>query len=311
MKKMRMLDAGILVLWLKFCEIKGLGAQRVLKLLTIFQEIETLLNARTEDLLDSRVFNNQMLQQWKELKEGSSEKYEEIINKCNEHQIEILPLFSSSYPIQLKFLPEPPLTLFLQGNEDLLNTKKVAMAGSRSSNESSKKWAYNKAKELAERGFTIVSGGAKGIDYEAHRAALDVNGKTICVLGTGFLNLYPPEHIALFKEIREKGLLISEIPPMNSGGRLALLRRNRITSGISKALLQVTSSNDGGSLTQLEIAFKQRIPIFAPSVNLGFEPFDGIIKSKQKFKINELEDINSLIQILNKENFFDNQTQKN
>jgi len=290
-----MINKDLLINWLKLCNVKGLGSKRVLKLLQIFESIEDIVNADNKQLLASQVFNESMIKSWIQLKSASNENFEKVIRECEQYNIEILPLFSEKFPKQLKILFDTPLNLFLQGDMSLLCSKKVAIVGSRKSDENSKEWAYEWTQKISEAGFTIVSGGAEGIDYQAHRACLDAGGKTISVVGTGLLNMYPEKHLDLFREIKERGLLITENLPTFKGGRIALLRRNRITSGISDAIVSVTSSSNGGSMTQLNAAIKQNIPIFCPPISLNFSPSEGILKAKKTARITELTDLNLLL----------------
>lgn len=141
------------------------------------------------------------------------------------------------------------------------------------------------------------------IDYEAHKGALEASGKTICVMGPGLLKLYPEEHIPLFEEIRKKGLLISENLPSFSGSKFALLQRNRITSGLSDALIAVTGTSGHGVMTQLRHAHEQSIPIFCPNRKFNFSPSNGINEKKQTYKITEIEDINPVLEVIKKNNF--------
>jgi DNA processing protein len=289
-----------LVNWLKLCNIKGLGPRKLLRLFAFFRESDAIINASPDELMRTRNFNETMLKNWLQLKSASSEKFEKIIYECKKNNITILPIISSEYPFQLKNMPSPPKNLFLEGNIDLLYSKKVAIVGSRNSDDDAKKWAFDKAVDLARKDIVIVSGGAKGIDYEVHRGALSVSGKTICVMGSGLLKLYPEEHIELFDEIRKTGLLVSEHLPNFTGGRIALLRRNRITSGISDAMISVTSTPNGGSMTQLKHAHDQRIPIFCPKNSLHFIPSEGINEVKKEYKIIEIEDIKPVLEVIDK-----------
>ncbi len=296
----------VIINWLKFCDVKGLGGKRIIKLLNILHNAESMLYASNEDLLATCVFNNEMIQSWNELKDKSSEIYEQILNECEDNDIELIPLFSEEYPQSLRIFHDPPLNLYLQGNKHILNTKKAAIVGSRESDEKSKEWTKAITKTLCLKNITIVSGGAKGIDYEAHKSCLEDSGNTICVLGSGFFNLYPYEHAQIFEEIKKRGLLISEYPPRFQGTRISLLQRNRIISGISNVVIQVTSSHKGGSMTQLGIALKQGIPIFIAPLELEFKPNEGIKEVITKAKLMEIRDINKVIDIINKPTIFDN-----
>ena len=290
-----------LVRWFKLHEVNGLGPKKILKLFDLYKDINTVWDASTDELLRTGIFKENMIESWIQLKNASDENFEKIVSECRQHNIAIVPIVSDQYPLKLKFISNPPVNLFLQGDQNLLHSKKIAIVGSRSSNDDAKKWTFEKAAQFAKEGIVVISGGAIGIDVEAHKGALSVSGKTICVMGTGLLNLYPEEHKSLFDEIRKKGLLISENLPNFTGGRIALLQRNRITSGISDALITVTSSENGGSMTQLKHAYEQQIPIFCPS-NSNFTPRGGIERVKKKYKITEIEDIAPIIEMIKKNN---------
>lgn len=289
-----------LIDWLKVCNVRGLGPSKLTKLLNTFGGLVPLINASPESLLQSGVFNQNMIEDFARLKAASTENFSRIISDCEDNGIEIIPLFSEQYPRKLKLLPESPLTLFCQGDIALLNSPNVAIVGSRESNEPANHWAYTTAKELTTEGISIISGGAKGIDYHAHRGALDASGKTICVFGTGLLKDYPPEHKELFEEIRKKGLIISENLPNFTGGRISLLRRNRITSGLANALISVTSSIGHGSSTQLQCAAKQRIPLFVPKKELWFSPREGIEEFMKTNEVNQIDHIDIVIKEVKK-----------
>lgn len=293
-----------IVRWLKLSNVKGIGSSRMLKLLSIFGNVNDIYEASAESLFRTRIFNKPMIDEYDNIKKTDPRYFEYIIDECESHQIKIIPFYSKEYPSKLKAMPDSPLTLFAWGDINLLKTKKVAIVGSRESEEEAKKWAFKNSQKISSGGITIVSGGAKGIDYSAHQGALSSNGKTIVVVGSGLLKLYPEDHKELFSEIKNKGLLLSEHPPEYVGGRISLLRRNRIISGISHCLLLVTSSTEGGSITQLEIAHKQRIPIFCPSISLNLLPNAGIKEAISKYHITEITSIEPIIKEVNKPDLF-------
>jgi predicted Rossmann fold nucleotide-binding protein DprA/Smf involved in DNA uptake len=101
---------------------------------------------------------------------------------------------------------------------------------------------------------------------------------------------------------KKKGLIISENLPSFRGSSFALLQRNRITSGLSDALISVTASSNGGVMTQLRHAHEQRIPIFCPNLSYNFSPSEGLKEMKQKYKIIEIENIAPVLEIVRKNN---------
>jgi len=296
------MDNEWMIKWFKLCNVKGLGPRKIIKLFDYFDSLDRVWTASNDELLRSRIFKESMIPYWEKLKEASSENFEKILTECKQNDISIVPITSEDFPLRLKVIPNPPVHLFLQGHTELLQTKKVAIVGSRQSDEKSKKWAFTQSADLAKQGVTVVSGGAVGVDYEAHRGALEASGKTICVMGPGLLKLFPEKHLDLFYEIKKKGLLISENLPSFPGSRIALLQRNRITSGLSDALIAVTGTSGHGVMTQLRHAYEQKIPIFCPKLNFKFTPIDGIKEVKQEYKITEIESINPVLKVVEHNN---------
>lgn len=167
------------------------------------------------------------------------------------------------YPKQLKEISNPPLLLYLEGDVSLLKSAQVALVGSRNCTPYGQDKAYQFAAELAQAGFTVTSGMALGIDGFAHQGALDHNGKTIAVLGTGLNNIYPKRHIKLAKNISEQGLLVSEFWPNSPAIPSNFPRRNRIISGLSLGVLVVEASKRSGSLITARYANEQNRELFA------------------------------------------------
>jgi len=282
--------------WLKFCRIGGIGSSKILKLLSIFGEFKRLYLASDEELYRTRIFDAEMISKFRKIQIEEHYIDDYNIDICEKENIKIIPIYSLAYPQNLKNLPDAPLTLYMQGNLELIKLKKIAIVGSRESDKKALNWAYDLAKNIVRENIIIVSGGARGIDYQAHIASLENSGFTICVLGSGLLRLYPPEHRVMFDSIRKnKGLLISEHAPTDKGGKLSLLRRNRIISGISDGIVIVTSAKIGGSRTQIEIANKQRIPSFVPDKKLNLFPNEGINEAILQHKILEIKDYKELL----------------
>jgi len=167
------------------------------------------------------------------------------------------------YPAQLKEISNPPLLLYVQGDISLLTTPQVAIVGSRNSTPYGQEKAYQFARELVQSGFTVTSGMALGIDGLAHQGALDSDGKTIAVLGTGLNNIYPKRHNKLAQQIIESGLLVSEFWPDSPAIPSNFPRRNRIISGLSLGVLVVEASQRSGSLITARYANEQNRELFA------------------------------------------------
>lgn len=294
-----MIEDKHLVKWLKLTKVPKLGPSRIKKLFELVPDIEKIYSMGDNELLRTRIFNEKMLLEFHRLKDASEENFIRAISECNEHDILIIPIIDTRYPSFLKNVSYPPLTLFLKGDISLLYSKKVAIVGSRKADANSKKWAYNISQDFIKKDYAVVSGGALGIDYSAHKGALDANGKTICVLGSGFFRMFPEENLELFKAIEKKGLLISEHLPNFPGSAIALVQRNRITSGISDALIMVASGEKGGAMVQTKIAFDQRIPIFCPDSSLSLKPDEGMHQVINEWKGIEIKSAEEVLTIIN------------
>lgn len=179
-------------------------------------------------------------------------------------QHHVLMWDAPAYPALLAELSDAPPLLFVEGDPALLEQPQLAMVGSRRASRPGLDTAQSFARSLAGGGFVITSGLALGIDGAAHQGALDANGKTVAVLGTGLQCIYPARHIKLAAEIVEQGgALVSELPldcpPQSSN----FPRRNRIISGLSLGVLVVEASPSSGSLITARLAAEQGREVYA------------------------------------------------
>ena len=174
----------------------------------------------------------------------------------------ILTLADPRYPAALLDAADPPLLLFAQGDLRLLGAPSVAIVGSRHATVQGEENARAFAEVLSQAGVTVVSGLARGIDAAAHEGALAC-GRTIAVLGTGMLHIYPKAHTALAQRIAQRGLLVSEFlldtPPL----RPNFPKRNRVVAALSRGTLVVEAAVQSGSLITARLAADQGREVFA------------------------------------------------
>ncbi len=186
-----------------------------------------------------------------------------VIELCRREDIEILVEASASYPRTLQEVPDPPGVLFVRGKLEASDALGFAIVGSRHATHYGLAQAERLAGSLARAGLTIISGLARGIDAAAHRAALAAGGRTIGVLASGVINIYPPEHKKLAEEIAKRGAVISESPPRAEPLSGMFPQRNRIISGMSLGVLVVEASIRSGALITARHAMEQGRDVFA------------------------------------------------
>ncbi|UZP68031.1 DNA-processing protein DprA [Desulfovibrio mangrovi] len=167
------------------------------------------------------------------------------------------------YPQRLKEITDPPIFMYYMGDASLLSNPGVGVVGSRLCSRDGIATTLELCRRLSASGVTTVSGLARGIDSEAHKAALESWGSTIAVLGTGPDCIYPPENADLHARICEKGLVLSEFPPGTMPEAKNFPMRNRIISGLSLGVLVVEAAKRSGSLITARHALEQGREVFA------------------------------------------------
>lgn len=171
--------------------------------------------------------------------------------------------FDSSYPILMKETGRPPWVLYTIGKKELLAGLSVAMVGTRVPTAYGRKIAIWLTEELCRHGVVIVSGMARGIDGICHEAAVKSGGPTIAVLGTAIDVAYPREHTALYRQIAENGLLVSEYPIGTKSSPGLFPQRNRIIAGMSRGTVVVEADARSGSLITADQALEEGRDVFA------------------------------------------------
>lgn len=188
---------------------------------------------------------------------------DKILTWADNSDCHILHLNNPHYPALLKEIPDPPPVLYARGDPSILNQLQLAMVGSRNPSAGGKQIAHDFAQTLSRNGFTITSGLALGIDAASHQGALDANGCTIAVAGTGLDRIYPARHRDLGYKILENGAIISEFSPGTPPIASNFPRRNRIISGLSVGTIVVEAALKSGSLITARLAAEQGREVFA------------------------------------------------
>lgn len=177
--------------------------------------------------------------------------------------MDCLHLGAPGYPQLLAEIHDPPSCLWIRGDRTVLSAMAVAVIGARRASPEGLIAAGEIACDLARAGLVVISGLARGIDSAAHRGALDGGGKTIAVLGTGIDRVYPAENDLLMEQIAKNGLLITEFPPGAPPENWHFPKRNRIISGLSKAVVVVEAREQSGSLITARLAADQGRDVMA------------------------------------------------
>ena len=167
------------------------------------------------------------------------------------------------YPTPLRELDQAPPILFARGNLGAaLWAKTLAIVGTRNPTKEARYITLQLASKLARADCAVVSGLALGIDTAGHTGALSATGRTVAVLGSGVLNIYPESNRKLAARVLERGALISELHPRWGANAQRLVSRNRIISGLSQAVILVESNVDGGAMYAARFAREQGRPVY-------------------------------------------------
>ncbi len=175
----------------------------------------------------------------------------------------LLVLTDPDYPPQLREIADPPLILWIRGDSGILSQPAIAVVGSRDAVPASVAVARRLGGELAGAGLVVVSGLARGVDAAAHAGALAATGRTVAVMGSGLDVVYPAQHKPLAEQVSQTGAVVSELPPWAVPARGHFPLRNRIISGLSRAVLVVEASERSGSLITAHLASEQGRDVLA------------------------------------------------
>jgi DNA processing protein len=176
--------------------------------------------------------------------------------------LHVIAARTPAYPERLWEIPDPPIVLWTKGAA-VFHPRTVAIVGSRRATPTGLDVARKLGADLASAGWTVVSGMARGVDGAAHEGALDAGGETLAVLGCGADVVYPPEHKTLGARIAERGRILSEFPPGFPPMPWNFPLRNRIISGLARAVVVVEAGEKSGSLITARMAIEQGRDVLA------------------------------------------------
>ena len=256
--------AGDLAQWVALCLVPGLGAKTIERLLAHFGSLDAVLTADVAALIEVPRIGPKLAAAIRVI---DLDQIRAAIQVWQADGITILKRAPvdphDPYPARLQALDDAPPVLFRRGTMLAGDVQAVAVVGTRQPTAPAHDFAATLAAELAQRGWCIVSGLAAGIDTVAHTGALRAGGRTLAVLGCGVRVPYPPQNAALAAQIMQHGALLSEQHPDAGPNSPALVARNRLISGLSRAVFVVEAGSTSGSLYAARFARRQGRPVYA------------------------------------------------
>ena len=241
---------------------EGVGAIRFKSLLEHFGDLEAVCRAGVAQLKQVPGVGPKAAEAVAAVDESAVEAE---LALAQEAGAAVVCLEDAAYPKPLKLIHDPPPVLYVRGELSEADAVALAVVGSRRCTHYGLEQAERFGGLLGRAGFTVVSGGARGIDSAAHRGALAAGGRTIAVMGCGLTNIYPRENIKLFEQIvaDRRGAVISELPMQVEVQARNFPKRNRIISGLSLGVLVVEAARRSGSLITARLAAEQGKDVFA------------------------------------------------
>jgi len=260
-----MLGEGVLMddhtkYWVGFNLVKGIGPVRLQALIDSLGDVRSAWQASAGQLrsagLSSRLTS-------RVIQVRQSQDLDQLLDEIRHRGLTVLTWADSDYPERLREIPQSPPVLYLSGSLAKEDQAAVAVVGTRRMTSYGRQAAEEISRFLARSGVTVVSGLARGVDGIAHRAALEMEGRTLAVLGSGVDRIYPPEHRGLAGEISHRGAVISDYPLGTPPDGSNFPPRNRIISGLSLAVVVIEAGRKSGALITARYAAEQGRDVFA------------------------------------------------
>jgi DNA processing protein len=249
------------VYWLALRRVHGVGPRTCKLLIEKFGAPEKIFQLNSDEIAAAGVPRNtaRSIAEFRDF-----EPLEKELCELPNIGARLIKWTDADYPPNLRQIADPPPFLFVRGPASLTDSNSIAIVGARAASDIGRRMAQRLGLELAAKGFTVVSGLARGIDGEAHQGALDAHGKTLAVLGCGVDVIYPSEHRKLAEGIiAGGGALISELSIGTQPLAENFPTRNRILSGLCLGVVIVEAAEKSGSLITARMALEQDRQVFA------------------------------------------------
>ncbi|MFA6100558.1 MAG: DNA-processing protein DprA [Victivallaceae bacterium] len=242
--------------------VSGIGSARMQALLNRFETPANIFAQSSASIAGVKGIGQELAEKIANWRSG--------IDLCGELEMaekggaKIITVVDREYPAILREIYDPPICLYVRGTLPDFSSNTLAVVGSRRMTAYGRKMAAHLTEAAVYAGWKIISGLAYGVDAVAHQVAVDLKGITVAVLGGGLARVHPQDHVPLARRIVENnGALISEYPMRFPVSRQSFPRRNRIVSGLSRAVLVVEAGVDSGALITAATALEQGRSVFA------------------------------------------------
>ncbi|MEW6356549.1 MAG: DNA-processing protein DprA [Planctomycetota bacterium] len=287
--------------WLALHGVPGMGAATFLKLIERFGTPRAALEKATPaDLTRMSRVAPGLADEIRRARDRIGDA-ERRIEALLTEGIRIITIEDGDYPKLLRRIRTPPPLLFCRGGFEKTDETAVAIVGATHPSQKGGEIAYEFGRRFAQAGHTVVSGYAHGIDSAGHLGAVEAGGRSIFVLATGIRRFHPRMRFPDTQALAANGAIISECQPDQEWTGIAALARNRITAGLSRAVLVVEGSVDSGTMATFKIARREDIPCFVldydtpPPTALG----NAIAIEQGGIPIRSYAEIGKIIEVLN------------
>jgi len=252
---------------LRLSSVPRIGPQKIRALVAYFETPENVFKATARELIavpgiDKKLASNIFYYT------GGNKFADDQLKRLNKINGKIVSIWDKEYPDLLRNIYDPPTFLFVLRKFKELDSRSIALVGTRHPTSYGYSVAENMTRDLAKQSITIVSGLARGVDTVVHLTALKSGTRTIAVIGSGLDVPYPPENKKLLENIAEKGAVVSEFPMGTKPDASNFPRRNRIISGLTLGTVVIESTEDGGALITASTALDQGREVFAVPGNI-------------------------------------------
>ncbi|MBQ3562395.1 MAG: DNA-processing protein DprA [Clostridia bacterium] len=252
--------------------ILGAGSHNFPEIIETFGDIEKISALTYNEWAESKLLKPAQLAR---VKNVPAEVIYETIKYCKLNDIRIITPEDSEYHPNFKYIEDPPVLLYARGQKIDTSAPHFAIVGARDTTDFGKKAAYSLGAKLALSGFTVVSGGALGVDCMAHMGALNAGGKTIVVLGCGIDANYLMAQVSVRQRAEKSGTVISEFPPKTPASVYTFPVRNRIISALSSGVAVIEAGKKSGALITANCAIEQGKELFAVPGNINARQYEG------------------------------------